>query len=84
MDKFSSTVCRNDANDMALETYGVGVTLLFTIFSQILYSLREYLKLPFAHFKWQAPNDFPAINKWYIQMEQVIWKGVNKEHIFRT
>jgi hypothetical protein len=62
---------------MALESYGVGATFLFTVFSQISYGLGADLKL-------QLRTIFTGIIKWYMQMIQVIYysKCVNKEQLF--
>ena len=47
-DNIFSTVCQNDANDMALESYGVGATFFYIEFSLIPEGIRADFKLLFA------------------------------------
>jgi uncharacterized membrane protein len=69
---------------MALESYGVGTTFLFTVFSQISYGLRADLKLWLVVCSDWLLTIFTSIIKWYMQMIQVIYcsKYVNKEPLF--
>jgi hypothetical protein len=52
---------------MALESYGVGATFLFTMFLQISYGLRADLKLRFLICRDVFQTIFTGIIKWYIQ-----------------
>jgi hypothetical protein len=69
---------------MALESYGVGATFLFTVFSQISYGLGADLKLQLVVCSDWLRTIFTGIIKWYMQMIQVIYclKYVNKEQLF--
>jgi hypothetical protein len=69
---------------MALESYGVGATFLFTVFSQISYGLRADLKLLLVVGSDWLGTIFTGIIKRYMQMIQVIYcsKCVNKEQLF--
>jgi hypothetical protein len=69
---------------MALESYGVAATFLFTVFSQISYGLGADLKLPLVICSDWLRTIFTGIIKWYMQMIQVIYclKCVNKEQLF--
>jgi hypothetical protein len=69
---------------MALESYGVDATFLFTMFFQISYSLGADLKLQLVVCSDWLRTIFSGIIKWYIQMIQVIYcsKCVNKEQLF--
>jgi hypothetical protein len=69
---------------MALESYGVGATFLFTVFSQISYGLGADLKLQLVVYSDWLQTIFTGIIKWYMQMIQVIYcsKCVNKEQLF--
>jgi hypothetical protein len=69
---------------MALESYGVGATFLFTVFSLISYDLRADLKLQLVVCSDWLQTIFIGIIKWYMQMIQVIYcsKCVNKEQLF--
>jgi hypothetical protein len=53
---------------MALESYGVGATFLFTVFSQISYSLGADLKLQLVVCSDWLRTIFTDIIKWYMQM----------------
>jgi hypothetical protein len=53
---------------MALESYGVGATFLFTVFSQISYGLGEDLKLQLVICSDWLRTIFTVIIKWYMQM----------------
>jgi hypothetical protein len=69
---------------MALESYGVGTTFLFIVFSQISYGVGADLKLQFVVYSDWLRTIFTGIIKWYMQMIQVIYcsKCVNKEQLF--
>jgi hypothetical protein len=69
---------------MVLESYGVGATFLFTMFSQISYGLGADLKLQLIVCSDWLRTIFTGIIKWYMQMIQVIYclKCVNKEQLF--
>jgi hypothetical protein len=69
---------------MALESYGVGATFLFTVFLQISYGLGVDLKLQLIVYSDWLRTIYTGIIKWYMQMIQVIYclKCVNKEQIF--
>jgi hypothetical protein len=69
---------------MALESYGVGATFLFTMFSQISYGLRADLKLQLVVCSDWLRTIFIGIIKWYMQMIQVIYcsKSIKKEQLF--
>jgi hypothetical protein len=69
---------------MALESYGVGATFFFIVFSQISYDLRADLKLQLVICSDWLRTIFIGIIKWYMQMIQVIYcsKYVNKEQLF--
>jgi hypothetical protein len=51
---------------MALESYGVGATFLFTVFSQISYGLGADLKLQLIVCSDWLRTIFTGIIKWYI------------------
>jgi hypothetical protein len=57
---------------MSLESYGVGATFLFTVFSQILYGSRADLKLLFVICRDGLRTICFGVFKWYIQMIQAI------------
>jgi hypothetical protein len=67
-----------------LESYGVGATFMFTVFSQISYGLGVDLKLHLIVCSDCLRTIFTGIIKWYMQMIQVIYcsKSVNKEQLF--
>jgi hypothetical protein len=67
-----------------LESYGVGATFLFTVFSQISYGLGADLKLQLVICNDCLRTIFTGIIKWYMQMIQVIYclKSVKKEQLF--
>jgi hypothetical protein len=69
---------------MALESYGVSATLLFTVFSQISYGLGADLKLQLVVCSDWLQTIFTGINKWYTQMIEVIYcsKSVKKRATF--
>jgi hypothetical protein len=69
---------------MSLESYGVGATFLFTVFSQISNGLGADLKLQIVVCSDRLLMIFTGIIKWYMQMIQVIYclKCINKEQIF--
>jgi hypothetical protein len=69
---------------MALESYGVGATFLFTAFSQISYNLGADLKLHLVVCSDWLRTIFAGIIKWYMQMIQVLYcsKYINKEQFF--
>jgi hypothetical protein len=69
---------------MALESYGVGATFLFTVFLQISYGLGADLKLQLVVCSDWLRTIYTGIIKWYMQMIQVIYcsKCVNKEQFF--
>jgi hypothetical protein len=69
---------------MALESYGVGATFLFTVFSQISNGLGADLKLQLVVCSDWLRTIFTGIIKWFMQMIQVIYclKCVNKEQLF--
>jgi hypothetical protein len=53
---------------MALESYGVGTTFLFIVFSQISYGLGADLKLQLIVCSDWLRTIFTGIIKWYMQM----------------
>jgi hypothetical protein len=53
---------------MALESYGVGASFLFTVFSQISYGLGAALKLQLVVCSDWLQTIFTGIIKWYMQM----------------
>jgi hypothetical protein len=53
---------------MALESYGVGATFLFTVFLQIYYDLGADLKLQLVVCSDWLRTIFTGIIKWYMQM----------------
>jgi hypothetical protein len=69
---------------MALDSYGVGATFLFIVFLQISYGLEADLKLQLVVYSDWLRSIFPGINKWYMQMIEVIYcsKYVKKEQLF--
>jgi hypothetical protein len=69
---------------MALESYRVGATFLFTVFLQISNGLGADLKLQLVVCCDCLRTIFTGIIKWYMQMIQVIYclKCVNKENFF--
>jgi hypothetical protein len=69
---------------MALESYGVGATFLFIVFSQISYGVGADLKLQLVVCSDWLRTFFTGIIKWYMQMIQVIYCStcVNKEQLF--
>jgi hypothetical protein len=69
---------------MALESYGVGATFFFTVFSQISYGLGADLKLQLIVCSDWLRTIFTGIIKRCMQMIQVIYclKCVNKEQLF--
>jgi hypothetical protein len=69
---------------MVLESYGVGATFLFIVFSQISYGLGADLKLQLIFCSDWLRTIFTGTIKWYMQMIQVIYcsNGVNKEQKF--
>jgi hypothetical protein len=69
---------------MALESYGVGATFLFIVFSQISYGLGVDFKLQLVVCSDWLRTIFTDIIKWYMQMIQLIYcsKCVNKEQLF--
>jgi hypothetical protein len=68
---------------MALESYGVGATFLFKVFSKISYGLGADLKLQLIVCSDGLQTIFTGIIKWYMQMIQVIYcsKCVNMEQL---
>jgi hypothetical protein len=56
---------------MALESYGVDATFLFTVFLQISYGLGADLKLQLIVCSDWLRMIFTGIIKWYMQMIQV-------------
>jgi hypothetical protein len=58
---------------MTLESYGVGATFLFIVFSQISYDLGADLKLELVICSDWFRMIFTGIIIWYMQMIQVIY-----------
>jgi hypothetical protein len=61
---------------MALESYGVGATFLFTVFLQISYGLGADLKIQLVVCSDGLRTIFTDIIKWYIQVIGVDPLGV--------
>jgi hypothetical protein len=57
---------------MALESYGVGATFLFKVFSQNFYGLGADLKLQLIFYSDWLRTISTGIIKWFMQMIQVI------------
>jgi hypothetical protein len=57
---------------MALESYGVGATFLFIVFSQISYGLGVDLKLQLVVYSDWLRTVFIGIIQWYMQIKYYI------------